>query len=221
MKILALEFSTAQRSVAVRRTPRADVAGPDGWCEAIRTGPPATPALEMIETVLHEAGLEREQVEVVAVALGPGSYVGIRQAIALAQGWQLARDIKLLGVSSADCLAAQAHTDGVTGVVHVVLDAQRTEFYLATYHLTPTTWQQTESLRLASLEAVRAQTQSGGLVISPDSSRWFPSSRQVFPCATMIGQLAATRTDFVSAEQLEPIYLRETSFVKAPPPRVW
>ncbi len=42
----------------------------------------------------------------------------------------------------------------------------------------------------------------------------------VFPRAATLGQLAAGRADFVSGEKLEPIYLRETKFVKAPPPRV-
>jgi hypothetical protein len=32
--------------------------------------------------------------------------------------------------------------------------------------------------------------------------------------------LALDRTDFVAGEKLEPIYLRPTSFVKAPPPRI-
>ena len=52
----------------------------------------------MIESALAEAKIEREQIEVIAVGLGPGSYTGIRAAISVAQGWQLARGVKLLGV---------------------------------------------------------------------------------------------------------------------------
>ena len=36
----------------------------------------------------------------------------------------------------------------------------------------------------------------------------------------MLGHLAKGRRDFVPAEKLEPIYLREARFVKAPPPRM-
>jgi hypothetical protein len=50
-------------------------------------------------------------------------------------------------------------------------------------------------------------------------TNWFPEGRLVFPRATMLGQLASGRSDFVAGEKLEPIYLRETKFVKAPPPR--
>ena len=35
-----------------------------------------------------------------------------------------------------------------------------------------------------------------------------------------LGQLARHRTDFNAGERIEPIYLRETCFVKAPPPRI-
>jgi len=49
------------------------------------------PPLRLVERALAEAKVERGQIECVAVGLGPGSYTGIRGAIALAQGWQLAR----------------------------------------------------------------------------------------------------------------------------------
>ena len=104
MTILALEFSSPQRSVAVWR---ADGAG--RRAEGGRNRRTArTNAFGMIEKVLAEAKIEREQIEVIAVGLGPGSYTGIRAAISVAQGWQLATRRKLLGVSSAECLAAQA-----------------------------------------------------------------------------------------------------------------
>ena len=47
-----------------------------------------------------------------------------------------------------------------------------------------------------------------------------PGSRTLFPRAATLGRFALRRTDFVSGEKLEPIYLRPTQFVKAPPPRV-
>ena len=65
----------------------------------------------MIEKVLAAAKIEREEIEVLAVGLGPGSYTGIRVAISIAQGWQLARGVKLLGIGSAECLAAQAQAE--------------------------------------------------------------------------------------------------------------
>ena len=42
----------------------------------------------------------------------------------------------------------------------------------------------------------------------------------LLPAAAMVAQLAAGRSDFIAGEKLEPVYLRETTFVKAPPARV-
>ena len=61
---------------------------------------------------------------------------------------------------------------------------------------------------------------AGEMVVGPEVSRWFPAGREIFPSAAALGQLAVNRTEYVSGERLEPIYLRETQFVKAAPLRV-
>ena len=218
MKILALEFSSPQRSVAVVHG-RAD-AGPLCLGEAIETGGRSTNALGLVEDALRQAQLDRAQIECLAIGLGPGSYNGMRLAIALAQGWQLARPVKLLGISSAECLAAQAQAEGIFGRVEIVIDAQRNELYLAGYDLGPQARREIEPLRLATLAEAQARQQAGATLIGPEVAKWFPAGRVLFPRAATLGQLARDRTDFVAGERMEPIYLRETRFVKAPPPRI-
>jgi tRNA threonylcarbamoyl adenosine modification protein YeaZ len=218
MKILALEFSSPQRSAAVTQE-RTD-AGPLALGEAIETGARSTNALGLVEEALRQAQIERGQIECLAIGLGPGSYNGIRLAIALAQGWQLARPVKLLGISTAECLAAQAQAEGIFGRVQVVIDAQRGEFYLAGYELSAEARREVEPLRLASLPDVQARQQAGGILIGPEVTKWFPGSRVLYPRAATLGRLARGRTDFVPGDEMKPIYLRETQFVKAPPPRI-
>ena len=128
--------------------------------------------------------------------------------------------MKLLGVSSVDCLVAQAHLDGIYGRVHVVIDAQRSEFYLASYGLSAELRRETEALGLATLEEVRARVQTGGTLIGPEAAKWFPGGRVMFPRAAILGRLAWGRSDYVPGEAMEPIYLRQTQFVKAAPPRI-
>ena len=220
MKILALEFSSPQRSVAVVQGSGVPPRGATpGTVEVIETGQLPAKSIGMTQEALHQAHLEREQIECLAVGLGPGSYTGIRAAIALAQGWQLAREVKLVGLSSADIVAAQAQTDGLVGHIAVVIDAQRGEFYLANYDLTAHRWHATGSLRLAGFGEVQACQRAGQAIVGPEVTRWFPDSRIIFPRASRLGSLALSQTDFVSGHRLEPLYLRQTSFVKAPPPR--
>jgi len=198
----------------------------------------------MIERVLAEAKIEREQIDAMAVGLGPGSYTGIRTAISLAQGWQLAfaepeqdnssqtmasaqrrlaRGVKLLGVSSAECLAAQAHAKKILGRVNVVIDAQRNEFYLATYEIAPDGWREIAPLKILPRAEVQSRAGANEILIGPEVTRWFPGGRIIFPRAAMLAELAARRSNFVPGEKLEPVYLRETNFVKSPPrqPGAW
>ena len=188
--------------------------------EVVETGPGATRALAMIDEALRSARLESERIECVAVGIGPGSYTGIRAAIAVAQGWQLARDVPLVGISSVESVAAQAQADGLLGRVRIVVDAQRNEFYLATYEVTPEGRRELEPLRLAGLTEIRQYELQGEMLIGPDVVRWFPAGRTVWPLASVLGRQALGRGGSEACDRLEPIYLRETSFTKAPMTRV-
>jgi len=212
MRILALEFSSDRRSVAVA------VAGTVRG-GAAETGGRESHPFRLIEIALREAGVAREEVQVLAVGLGPGSYNGIRSAIAVAQGWQLARSARLLGASSIACLAAQARASGLTGAVSCVVDAQHGEFYLARYQVAADSIREAASLRLATREEVVARAAAGDALVGPVEPKGVPGFQQSYPEAAMLAQLAAAREDFVSGETLEPIYLRAAAFVKAPPPR--
>lgn len=212
MKILALEFSSAQRSVAV--------ANGATISEVIETGPGGTQAFAMIERVLREAKLEREQVECIAIGLGPGSYTGIRAALSIAQGWQLARGVKLLGVSSVEAMAAEAQAQNIFGRVNVIVDAQRGEVYVAKFQISSETRTEIEPLRIGAPTEVKSLATLEEVFVGPEVTRWFAAGKILFPRAATLTQLAINRNDFAPGEKLEPIYLRETTFVKAPPPRV-
>ena len=203
MTILALEFSSERRSVALAR---------DGQLlaeAAQQTQSRATDALGLIEKVLADAGISREAVEIIAVGLGPGSYTGIRAAIAVAQGWQLARDVKLLGIGSADALAAQAQGGKILGRVNVAIDAQRNEFYLATWEISEKSRVAVAPLKIVTAAEMASRRAAGEIFVGPEQAIAF------FPSAAIIARLAAGRRDFSAGEQLEPVYLRETNFVKA------
>ena len=106
------------------------------------------------------------------------------------------------------------------GRAAVTIDAQRGEFYLAIYEITGNGCRELEPLRVVPLAEIQARAQAGDLVLGPEADNWVPSGRAMFPRAAKLGILAATRSDFVPGQLLEPIYLRETQFVKAPPPRI-
>lgn len=206
--ILALEFSSDRRSVALAR---AGVV----LAEAVeQTGGRATNAIGLIEQVLTAGKISREEIEVVAVGLGPGSYTGIRAAIAVAQGWQLATGVRMTGVRSVDALAAQAQAEQFFGRVNVVIDAQRGEFYLATWEIAGAQREEIAPLNIVSAAEVAARAAAGEMCVGP------AQEPVLFPSAAMVARLAAQESVWVAGEDLSPIYLRAVSFVKAPPSRL-
>lgn len=218
MKILAVEFSSEERSVAVVERGPGEQSRLRG--STSERGGRNAHAFALIERVLQQAEMEREEIDCVAVGLGPGSYTGIRASIALAQGWQLGRETKVIGVSSVECLAAQVFAKGIRGRANFIVDAQRNEFYLATYEMSESGAIEIEPLRLASFAEVEQRIVEKQMMFGPGATEVFSAARSLFPDAAMLAQLAGAKTDFVSGEKLAPIYLREVSFVKAPPPRV-
>ncbi|NMD20928.1 MAG: tRNA (adenosine(37)-N6)-threonylcarbamoyltransferase complex dimerization subunit type 1 TsaB, partial [Verrucomicrobia bacterium] len=182
MKILALEFSTGHRTVAALDTEAMDNArAPAIEIEEVQGR--SVRACAMVESALRKAGLARESVDTVAVGLGPGSYAGIRTAIAFALGWHMARTVRLAGISSIECLVAGLESRGTSGSLLAAVDAQRGEFYLAGYELGPTGWREVEPLHLASGEELERRVRAGARVVGPDIPSHIRGVQRVFPDA--------------------------------------
>ena len=82
-----------------------------------------------IDFLVAQAGWQPSDLERIVVAQGPGSYTGLRVAVATAKTLAYALDIDLVGVSS-----LQALTDlTVDGVVIPIMDARRNNVYAGFY----------------------------------------------------------------------------------------
>jgi tRNA threonylcarbamoyladenosine biosynthesis protein TsaB len=86
---------------------------------------------EMTSRLLGEAGLTLSDVELIAVATGPGSFTGIRIGLAAAQGWARALGRPVLGVSVLEAMLSAASPPSSIAVP--LLDAHRGEFYLGVF----------------------------------------------------------------------------------------
>jgi tRNA threonylcarbamoyladenosine biosynthesis protein TsaB len=210
--ILALEFSSDQRSVACSRDDAV-------LAEAIETGGRATNAMGMIEKVLKQAGISPEEIGGIVIGLGPGSYTGIRTAMAVAEGWHLVRPVKFLGVSSVECLAAEAQAAGMAGRVHIVVDAQRGDVYHSIWTVSDASLNESSPLKIFPAREIRAAVGPGEMVAGPEAIRWHEAAKTIFPSAATLCRLAAETSGLFGTALPEPIYLREVNFVKAPPSR--
>ena len=102
-----------------------------------------------------------------AVGLGPGSFAGIRSAIAFLQGLGIGLGLKPVGYPSAALLAGCAVPDGATQDVHVVGDARRGTLWTASFRVTPEKITQTAPFTLRKRDTFVPVPGS----ISPDASR--------------------------------------------------
>ena len=92
-----------------------------------------TRLLPEIDALLKEHGFGRDRIACVAVGRGPGSFTGVRIAMATAKGVASALGVGLIGVSTLDAVAWNAWAKGVRGCVLVVADAMRHEVYPVRY----------------------------------------------------------------------------------------
>lgn len=86
----------------------------------------------MVDELLTEEGVSPKDIGRIAVCTGPGSFTGLRVAIAFAKGFALPRSTPVIGLSALRVLAAQAdpHKDKR---VACVMDVRRGQLCWAAY----------------------------------------------------------------------------------------
>jgi tRNA threonylcarbamoyladenosine biosynthesis protein TsaB len=125
--ILAIDTSSGSGSIALLR--------PGGSLLAERTvgsaGPHARWLLQSIASLLDDHGLAPEDIERYALAIGPGSFTGLRIGVSTIKGlaWSTGRPVT--PVCTLRALALNAPYPG--GLVCPLLDARKSEVYAAIY----------------------------------------------------------------------------------------
>ena len=105
--------------------------------------------LVMAQDLLRQLALTPGDVDVVAVAAGPGSFTGVRIGVAAAKGFAWGRELPCCAVST---LAAMAAGLGVwEGLVCPVMDARRSQVYNALFRVSGGTIQRIREDRAISL----------------------------------------------------------------------
>lgn len=92
-----------------------------------------------VDELLKETGLRPDDLNAVAVGMGPGSYTGLRIGVSFAKGLCYGLNIPLIAVGSLDAMTAVAIEDYEAGIVSVgnwdeallcpMVDARRMEVY--------------------------------------------------------------------------------------------
>jgi len=230
LNLLAIESSTEQCSVALRcgdQTQQLVSDQPRGHAEQI---------LPMIETLLADSGISRQQIDQVVFGQGPGSFTGVRIACSVAQGLGFGLDIPVLPISSLAGLAQAAlpeimHTEKSdtppTHRIIVAQDARLGEIYAGTYEfvadeLTAITTEQVlkpasfdNHFRLSGDDWVAAGNgwqvyfEALHAVLTGRVKQQLPACHPDAKALLKLATGAVYRHRGVSADQAQPVYVRD------------
>lgn len=229
--ILALETSTNACSAAL-------MIGKTQYCRFEPTQKAHTQLLlPMIDALLQEANIRRQDINAIAVGRGPGSFTGVRIAISAAQGLGFGLGIPVYPVSTLQALAYQICEESIQdneAIIVSALDARMHEVYAGVYHFQDEKIVLLQDEILCSPQALLSSIESQTNNIIAIGSGWdeyfeeiasiahskhihFLKMRQ--PNAKHIGLIAQILMNQgvhgVKAEDVRPVYIRDNVAVKS------
>lgn len=172
--------------------------------------------LPLAERMLTDTGTTWEQVDGLAVAVGPGSYTGLRIGIAAVKAMAFARQIPCAGIPTLEGLAWQSLA--WNGAICPVMLARQTMVYGGCYRSDGTKITQVKPDMLLETEALREQLASLGepVLLTGDAAELLGAE----PWATVASPMtrlqngtgiclaAEALTEWQGPEALQPEYLQ-------------
>ena len=219
MKVLALETSAKSVSVAVTEDGKVLASSYQniGLTHSVTLMP-------LLDGMLKNAGLSLADMELLAVAAGPGSFTGLRIGVSALKGLAWAEDKPCCGVSTLEAMAQNART--FDGTVVCAMDARRSQVYNALFR-----WEGGVLLRLCPDRAIGLEELTEELLPDPSPKLVVGDGAQLccdyltahgIPCrlapenmryqsavgVALAAEDMAHRGETVSSRELVPTYLR-------------
>jgi tRNA threonylcarbamoyladenosine biosynthesis protein TsaB len=178
-----------------------------------------------VEEVLSAAGLSFGGLSAIAVAIGPGSFTGLRVGLSYAKGIATAAKIAIVGVSSLDALALCVGSGLIEGTpVYPVIDARKGEVYAGLYRVIEGALEKSSDDLVISLADLVAGLQDDAVFVGYSAAQQACSLAQAkghravviesaglslrgsFVAAIGAAKVARKETDVIGT--LQPLYLR-------------
>ena len=210
-KILALDCSTPRCSVALAGGIHS---GDDGaqiaQISKIRKRSHHRLVLPMIERLLGEHKLSLADLDLLVCGLGPGSFVGVRIAVGVAQALASARDIKLAGFSSLEALAfaawnressASVGSEAKQAAQYAVLsciDLKPGEVYWAFYEAGDDGLKEVRSPSVAPVEDIKSPKSELPLIVVGGDEQNLQGVLRNNPAVASVANLYPAAADLVS-----------------------
>lgn len=213
MLILALETSTEQGSCALWR----DGTVTERFCPDKR--PHSETLLPLVRELLHEQGVQVDDLDAIAFGVGPGAFTGLRVACGAAQGLAVVAGVPLIPVTSLEVLAQQS---GAARVV-TLLDARMGEIYSGCYERVQDVYVLRGEIRVSAPAEVALPAGEGWHACGNGLSAYpalfervlmagIPADQGTLPRAATVASIAAGRAavgEGIDAALAAPLYIRD------------
>ena len=162
-----------------------------------------------------------KDLKAVAVAIGPGSFTGLRIGLGYVQGFCLGRNLPVVGISNHQVLAYQRVSP--ERPVYTVIEARRNEIYFAENELHEDGYPELKSHRIIIKDDLKNNLEPGSQIVFKRELELLPSiekelrdkdiliHRSGIFSAGMLAELASLKIElsgYDSLENLEPMYIR-------------
>jgi tRNA threonylcarbamoyladenosine biosynthesis protein TsaB len=212
MRVLGIETSTRRASVALWENGVAVA-----HLQAEQPMQHAERTLILVDEAFQQAGWPKGSIDLLACGIGPGSFTGVRVAIATAKGIALGLGRPIVGVGSLEAMA-RAYLSSCEAAI-CLLDAKKGELFLAAYGPGAAVLVDPKHLAASGVAAEIARFRGntavvlGEIVVSVDVGAFavHRSPATDLPDATTVAEIGAERVASLgpsNLHELEPAYVR-------------
>jgi tRNA threonylcarbamoyladenosine biosynthesis protein TsaB len=177
--------------------------------------------LTLVQEVLRAGETNLQQLDAIAVSIGPGSFTGLRIGLSTAKGLSFALEKPVIAVSTFEAIAEagrQKHPEASS--VLVVMDAKKDEWYVGGFLATQEKVQESGGVEIKVLGEALTAAQSSTLVLtdSVEVVRKHLKENLVVEDAllccrgdivALLGFRKAVKREFADVAGLEPMYLKD------------
>ena len=170
--------------------------------------------LKVIKDLLDEANLNYDDLNTVAVGIGPGSYTGIRLSCSVAQGISFSQNIKGVVLSSLELLSLELNIKGSFQEVVGISESNLGNIYIA--HTSFNDGNFASSFEFIPVEEFRLENYPEESVFVGEGCKLFAKVENQLPNSSPKASYLheyiscfANDTDFIEPEEILPIYLND------------
>ena len=216
MTILGLETSTAVCSVGLFREKK-----PGIEMSLRESHIHSEKLLTLIQEVLRAEETTLQQLDAIAVSIGPGSFTGLRIGLSTAKGLSFALEKPIIAISTFEAIAeAGRRKHPEASSVLVLIDAKKDEWYVGRFLATEEKMEESGGVEIKVLREALSAAKSSTLVLTDSVEVVRQQLKEnlavedaLLCCrgdiVALLGERKALKQEFADVANLEPMYLKD------------